>query len=108
MCVCVGWGGGGRTAELLVYIIHLSIPGKLCHKLSLKLECSVEYLFRGQLKVEKGKVMSMQAVRHVCGGERGKLHSFFSSVLAEVAASPVPIKRKTERAPNLSGHFEEN
>jgi len=70
--VCVGGGAvGGRTVELLVYIIHVSIPWKCCHKLSLKLECLVDSLFPGTVQGKRGQLCfcTMQAERHVGGKE---------------------------------------
>jgi hypothetical protein len=83
--ICV-WGGGGRTVELLVYIIHVSIPWKCCHKLSLKLECLVDSVSGEQLK-EKGDSCAF-ACRKACGRKKGRLRPFLTSVLTEVAASP--------------------
>jgi len=63
-------GGGGRTVELLVYIIHVSIPWKCCHKLSLKLECLVDSVSGEQLQE---KVFSCAFVRRkACGRKRPK------------------------------------
>jgi len=72
-------GAGGRTVQLLVYIIHVSIPWKCCHKLSLKLECLVDSVSGEQLNVERDSCAF--ARRKACGEKRGKLRSFLRSVL---------------------------
>jgi hypothetical protein len=65
----------------------LAFRGKCCHKLALNLGFLVDSLFPGNFYKARAENYAF-ARRKACGRNGGKLHSFLTSVIAEVAASP--------------------
>jgi hypothetical protein len=71
--VCLEGVVAGWAVELFVYIIHVGIPWKCCHKLALKLGCLVDSLFLGNCYKARGDSCAYARCK-ACGRKGGKIH----------------------------------